>query len=255
MSDNYSEWAKVYDFYHSDLIEDIDFYRRKATHVTGRILEIGCGTGRILFPMVDHGFNMVGIDNSKSMLDVSKHKMNQYQISSTQCELFLRDMRDFNFDFQFDQIIIPFNGFLSLLTIEDQLMALQNIRKHLASDGKLLFDVFVPDPELLVQDGNILLHSRDLKDPITGGSTIVYEQSYADVFHQLIFAKILMEKISPAGESLRRLYLDYKLRYTHIWEMVHLLDRSGFEVLNIFGDFNEGPLSENSSLMIFEVTK
>ncbi len=64
-----------------------------------------------------------------------------------------------------------------------------------------------------------------------------------------------MEKVSAVGESLKRLYLDYQLRYSHIWEMVHLLDRSGFEVLNIFGDFNEGSLSEKSSTMIFEVTQ
>jgi len=255
MKDNYLEWAKVYDLYHSELTEDVEFYIRKSTHVSGRILEIGCGTGRVLFPMVNHGLNVIGIDNSNAMLEIAKQKKSQFNFNSDQCEIFLQDMRDFDFNFQFDQIIIPFNGFLSLLSIEDQLMTLQNVRKHLTSGGRLLFDVFVPDPELLVQDGNFLIHSRDLEDPKSGESIIVYEQSYADVFHQFIFAKILMEKVSASGESLKRLYLDYQLRYSHIWEMVHLLDRSGFEVLNIFGDFNEGSLSEKSSTMIFEVTQ
>ena len=164
-------------------------------------------------------------------------------------------MKDFKFDYQFELIIIPFNGFLSLLSIEDQLKTLRNIRRHLTKDGKLLFDVFIPDHELLIQEGDLLVHSRDIKDTISGDSMIVYEQSHADVFHQLIFAKILMEKISSTGESLKRLYLDYKLRYIHIWEMIHLLDRSGFKVLNVFGNFNEDPLSEDSSMMIFEVAR
>ena len=220
MKDNYLEWAKVYDLYHSELTEDVEFYIRKSTHVSGRILEIGCGTGRVLFPMVNHGLNVIGIDNSNAMLEIAKQKKSQFNFNSDQCEIFLQDMRDFDFNFQFDQIIIPFNGFLSLLSIEDQLMTLQNVRKHLTSGGRLLFDVFVPDPEL--------------EDPKSGESIIVYEQSYAYVFHQFIFAKILMEKVSASGESLKRLYLDYQLRYSHIWEMVHLLDRSGFEVLNIF---------------------
>ena len=53
------------------------------------------------------------------------------------------------------------------------------------------------------------------------------------------------------GEVTRRFYRDFLLRYVHRWEMHHLLVLSGFEVQDLFGDFNGSPFDETSTEMVW----
>ncbi len=51
----------------------------------------------------------------------------------------------------------------------------------------------------------------------------------------------------------KRLYRDFQLRYVHYWEMHHLLVMCGYEILNVFGDFDGSPFDETSSEMVWVV--
>lgn len=53
---------------------DVDFYRSVAADQGGPILELGCGTGRVAFPLAEDGFEVVGIDRSTPMLAVAESK-------------------------------------------------------------------------------------------------------------------------------------------------------------------------------------
>ena len=60
----YDQIAHYYDLTHADLTDDIDFILSLAQAVNGPILELGCGSGRLLLPLARAGFTVTGVDNS-----------------------------------------------------------------------------------------------------------------------------------------------------------------------------------------------
>ena len=75
MNNDYDTWAEIYDQIYSDLTVDVDFYKRLASHSKDKILEIGCGTGRITIPLAQAGSKITGIDLSKNMISILRNKI------------------------------------------------------------------------------------------------------------------------------------------------------------------------------------
>jgi predicted TPR repeat methyltransferase len=110
-------------------------------------LEVGVGTGRIFRRALAAGADIYGLDNSPSMLKYLKKYLptHEYHRLSQQSAV------DFSYDRRFDLIIAPFRVFSHLVKVEDQLLALRNIKKHLSEKGLLIFDLYVPDPKILAE--------------------------------------------------------------------------------------------------------
>ena len=162
-------------------------------------------------------------------------------------------MRDFSLrqPEAFNLVIIPFRGFLSLLTVDDQVRTLDNIKRHLAPGGRLIFNVFVPDLNMLLQEGDVAYHFRDVSDPDTGARLVIWHQSRYDNHNQIVNARVIIEELDEAGSVHRRLYRDFQLRYVHRWEMHHLLNACGYEVVDLFGDFDRSAFDETSTETIW----
>ena len=208
-------------------------------------MELGCGTGRVTIPIADAGADIVGLDSSPAMLAVARRK------APGSLTLVQADMRDFSLDQEFGLVIIPFRGFLSLLTVEDEIRALRCIQRHMAPGGRLAFNIFVPDVNMLVREGDVPYHFRDVTDPETGSRFVIWQQSRYDNHNQIINARVIIEELDEAGAVERKLYRDFQLRYIHRWEMQHLIELCGYEVLGLFGDFDGSPFDEASSEMVW----
>lgn len=87
MSDEFYRRGNHYEAQHKHLTADVAFYRLIARECGGPILELACGTGRILEPLSNYGHDVVGIDVEESMLEVAREKL------SSSVELRLADMR------------------------------------------------------------------------------------------------------------------------------------------------------------------
>src|SRR5688500_3666244 len=111
---------------------DVQFYVDMAKEQGGRVLEIGCGTGRVLIPTAQAGIEITGLDSSRSMLDVLRKNLSR-EAKDVQARVHFEmgDMRYFDLDEQFDLITIPFRPFQHMLTVEDQMACLRQVRKHL----------------------------------------------------------------------------------------------------------------------------
>ena len=142
----FDEWADLYDSVYSYVVDDIPFYVQEARGAAGRVLELGCGTGRIALPIAQAGVDIVGLDFSAAMLAEARRKMLGAQPLCGSLTLVEGDMRDFYMsgeaaqDGPFSLVIIPFRGFLSLLTVGDEVRTLMNIKRHLGPGGKLIFN-------------------------------------------------------------------------------------------------------------------
>jgi len=89
-------------------------------------------------------------------------------------------------------------------------------------------------------------HVRDVHQPESGTRLVVYGQNRWDHIEQTNNSRLIIEEVDHQGRMLQRLYRDFVMRYTYRYEMQHLLERSGFEVEALHGDF-EGSAFEISS--------
>ena len=122
---------------------DVDFYVQAAAASGGPVLELGCGTGRILIPTARAGIEIVGLDAAAGMLDACRQRLQSEQPAVRErVRLHQGDMRHFDFGSRFRLVTIPFRPFQHLVTVEDQLACLGAIRHHLVPGGRLVFDCF-----------------------------------------------------------------------------------------------------------------
>lgn len=247
----YDAWADIYDTVYSYIRDDIPFYVGEAVAAGGPVLELGCGTGRVAIPIAQSGVETVAVDNSTAMLDVARDKARRLELGPASLSLVVADMRDLALDRQFERVFIPFRGFLALFTVEEQRRALAQIRDHLAPDGRLVFNIFVPDLDMLLQEGDTQYHLRDVTDPETGTTFVIWHQSNFDNHNQIISTRLIIEELDVDRAMVRRVYRDFQLRYAHRWEVNHLLESCGFEVVELYGDFERSPFDETSTEMVW----
>ena len=236
--------AEWYDSY-IHLSEDVPFYVDLAKEQGGPVLELGCGTGRILIPTAEAGIAITGLDTSKPMLNITKKKI-AVRERDVRNKITLQpgDMRNFHFDRTFSLVTIPFRAFLHLLTVNDQRQTLLNIHKHLASGGMLAMNIFDPNLQIIhdhsTYTGQALKCEQVLMNPTTNEEIIFWDSRRYNLEEQLIDEIRCFEEVDSHGHGGLRHYVKMKLRFIYRFEMQHLLEMCGFEIVNLFGDFNKG---------------
>ena len=247
----FDEWSDIYDKVYAWKSDDIQFYVDQARVSGGPILELGCGTGRVTIPIGMAGLEITGLDNSGKMLEVAKVKVSKLSGIEKNIEFVAGDMTTFSINKQFSLIIIPFNGFLSLLTIDDQRRCLENIKAHLIPDGRLIFDVFVPDLDTLTDNTLHAVHSWDTLDLDTGNKFVIWDQSRFDNYNQITNVRMIIEELGQNGFLLNKIYRDFQLRYVHRFELQYLIELAGYNMLELYGNFSHEPIDPESKEMVW----
>lgn len=219
---------------------DVGFYVETAKQAGGPVLEMGCGTGRILLPIARAGIAITGLDSSVQMLDRLRDKLVTEQ-NRVPVRLFLHDMHDFDLGEKFPLIIAPFRVFQHLTTIDAQLRFLANVTRHLAPQGRFVFDVFNPRFDILVNaDGTEREDTAETK--LSDGRT--FRRAYR-------IARVRW--VDQVSESELVYYVDgqryvqaFEMRWFLPAELQHLLARAGLRVRDVYGDFARGPLVDGA---------
>src|SRR4029077_1295356 len=98
--------------------KDVDFYVAEAKAAKGGVLEVGCGTGRILLPIARAGSPIVGIDSSRQMLARCRAKLaTESAAVRKRARVEDHEMRDFDLGTRFSLIVAPFRVLQHLTTI------------------------------------------------------------------------------------------------------------------------------------------
>jgi SAM-dependent methyltransferase len=222
---------------------DVGFYVEEATRAAGPVLELGCGTGRILVPIARAGCTIVGLDSSRQMLERCRANLTREPAAVQQrVTLHQRDMHDPDLGkTTFPLIIAPFRVFQHLTTIEAQLRLLTTVARHLAPQGRFVFDVFNPRFAILVSaDGTEREDTPETRLP----DGRVFRRSYR-------IARVRW--VDQVSESELIYYVDgeryvqaFEMRWFLPAELQHLLARAGFRVRQVYGDFARGPLVDGA---------
>ncbi len=232
---------------------DVDFYIGYSRAADGATLELGCGTGRILIPTAAAGCEIVGLDISEHMLATCRKKLQlQPENLCKRVRLVQGNMASFNLDGTFDLVTMPFRSFQHLLSVDEQLSCLRCVNQHLAPGGKLVLDVFQVKPSGM-HDARWTQESKDFDDVELPGGRRLSRTHRIAAFHraeQYNDVEIIYYVTHPDGQT-ERLVQFFPFRYFFRYEIEHLLARCGFQVVRLFGDFDESPLSDDSPDMIF----
>lgn len=249
----YDSWAHIYDLVWQGNKEDIDFYHQITKNERQPILELGCGTGRVAIPLACAGLKVVGIDISAKMIDEAKKKLSNMGKIAGNIRFERQDMRDFQLSEKFGACIIPFRSFLHLLSLKDQEDCLKNIHNHLKAQGKLIFNIFVPNLKWIVK-GRVKSDKKiinvDEKHEVE-----YYFDSKFDNFNQTIEVVLNVNYKNGAEGKPENQKIKFHARYIYPFEMYHLLTKYNFKVLELYGDFNCKTFSPDSTEMVWVCEK
>jgi len=257
-SGDYDLIADLYDHtIHYAARPDIDFYIEQTREVAGPILELGCGTGRILLPLAEAGHEMIGMDIADQMLDRCREKLARLpRAVQDRVRLVHGNMVEIDLDETFPLVTLPFRPFHHLLTIDEQLRCLQSAHRRLDPGGRIILDLFQVDPGEMF-DPKTLEETVDFRDvELPDGRKFTRSQRIAD-FHpdeQYNDIELIHTVTYPDGRR-ERIVQAFPWRYFFRFEVEHLLARCGFATVCVYGDYDCSPLTKGSPEMIFVAEK
>ncbi|MGH2792698.1 MAG: class I SAM-dependent methyltransferase [Actinomycetota bacterium] len=251
-ADGYLAFVGFYDSWVKDVTGDVDFYVRKANEHEGPMVELGVGTGRIAIPTALTGKPVIGVDVSTAMMAEGRKRAEAARVAGL-IEWREADMRTHVADPPLTLVTIPYRAFLHMETVEDQLACLDAVKRSLVPGGRVILNMFVPDHHVAAgHDGVRSLHSEYIDE--RGRRCVVY----ATPKHEVTTQRITLHAAVEAYEGDRLVDTTetvLHLRMVYRYEMEHLLARSGFAVEDLYGDFDERPLTEECREMIWVAKK
>lgn len=249
----YAEYSFVSEFY--DWIPpyqdrgDIKFYLDAARTYGDPILELACGTGRILIPLAREGFKISGMDLSQPMLARCREKLAaESENAQKNVELTIGDIRDFDLKKKFSLITVPFRAFLHLLTAEDQISALTSIHRHLIPGGHFILDIFNPSLQIITDDSLMEESGDETEFELPDGRRVCRRMRIdeRDYLNQTSQCEQIYYISHPDGRK-ERLVHKFPIRYIFRYEAEHLLERTGFRVEKLYGDYESNIFGKGSS--------
>ncbi|MFN2245059.1 MAG: class I SAM-dependent DNA methyltransferase [Anaerolineae bacterium] len=248
MIDPFDIYARFYDPDLGDWDVDIRMYEQFAARCGSPILELGCGTGRVLLPLARQGYRITGIDASAEMLEQARAKIAANELTG-RVTLVRQEMGELELKERFNMAFLALNSFAHLHTTDEQLAALAQIRLHLKPGGLLIVDMFNPDMgRLLDAHGQVAL-AKILSKPGTGQRTMRFHSEEVDLEQQLIHTTYIIDELDAEGHVQRTLF-PFSLRYVFRYELELLLRHAGFEVEAVYGSYDLDPFSADSEKLI-----
>ncbi|MGD9676757.1 MAG: class I SAM-dependent methyltransferase [Vulcanibacillus sp.] len=245
---NYSSFAYVYDQLMSDAPyeEWIDFTNaiiEKYGINPKEIIDIGCGTGNLSIPLSKLGYEMIGVDLSNEMLAIAKEKMILNNVSFLLIE---QDMLELDLDITAKLIISYCDSLNYLSGIEEIKTAFTKIHKHLGMGGYFIFD----------------LHSAYKLTDIYNGQTYAWNDEDVSIIWltdvnvtELTVEHDLTFFIKKEDGSYAKFQEIHNQRTYQVDVIKELLEETGFELLDVYGDFEQEPVTETTERIFYVARK
>jgi SAM-dependent methyltransferase len=245
------EDAALYDFEYRRRRADVNFYRRLAVERgsldAGPILDLACGTGRLMLPLLRDGQTVVGLDRSGPMLARAAWRLRRLSPARRARALLLRaDLRAFAFRDRFSLAISAFHSVQHLIDDGDLLACFQAVRHALQPDGWFAFDLLPPDAAWITRDPERRWARTRFRHPGTGERLVYTTNHHYDPVRRALHMRLYYQPIDARGrrrgrERVRRLCH----RQLAPAEVAALLGRAGLQIVARFGGFDGRPLQED----------
>lgn len=245
-------YAPFYDWENARTLgrRDVPFWRDIALQTRGPVLELGCGTGRISLPLARAGVSLVGIDRSPAMLEraakrLAASRRQQGNRRKKRLHLIRGDIRFLPFEpGSFRTVLAPYGILQSLVRDRDLKATLSAVADVLAPGGLFGVDL-VPD----VPNWREYSNRIQLKGKAAGGSHLTLVESVRQdrKRHLTIFEQTYIER---RGRQLKEHTFDLTFRTLPIPVFTRRLEKAGFAIEAVLGDYRGGPWDERADVWI-----
>ncbi len=238
--DEYTDYfAEFYDVLHRGTPE-IPLLERLADTYGKRVLEFGCGTGRLLLPMAERGMNVVGIDSSPDMLAVCRKKLSRLKKTARKrVDLLEGNMNRVNVGREFDLVVLACNTFLHATTTEAQGKLLRSARRRLRPGGALVLDIRTPTLEEMA-GSNDRWETFVFHDPERNWMVIDRFRARYDLRRQVEQDEIRLTCVRD-GKVMGRFETRMRLAVAFPREVFHAVAHAGFAVQAAYSDHGRAP--------------
>jgi len=252
-SKHYRAIAEYYDaeYVSNDVLDhDVPMLLDHLPKRSQRVLELCCGTGRAAVPLAEAGHRMTGIDVDSALLAIARRKAKVSGLDASRLELVRADVLTFRRDAEFDWAFLIFNTLLNFTTLAEQDKLMSNVCAALKPGGRFWIDVFYPDLSILAVDHHEHFDSATFYVPALNRSvhrtTEIRRSTKRAQLQEVTFHYAWAD---DSGDVHRE-----QVRFEMTWmfprELTLLLERNGFTVDRLYGDYDGGDVTPDSSRLI-----
>ncbi len=244
----FDRFARLYDWEHDRYLLDVPVHIGFARRFGGPVLELACGSGRLLGPLAQAGFACTGVDSSSVMLERARVRLER--LSGAQpTTLVEQRLEALALDGRFRTIILGLDSFGLLIDRENQVRALQAARTHATHDGRLILDVANGNMRGSSEPPEELMHDLTLPDPDTGRPITKFILRRPKPDEQLDELMFFYDEQDERG-FLRRSMVELRLRWFTRFELELLLQSAGWEVDEVYGNYDLEPYGPSSDRLL-----
>jgi cyclopropane fatty-acyl-phospholipid synthase-like methyltransferase len=245
---DYDLIAPFYEIEHSHFNEDLNLYINFAELCGSPLLELACGSGRLLVPLARAGYELTGVDSSASMLNLAQHALEQAGVAG-QCTLVQENMSRLHLGQKFRLAFIALGSFGHVYSRQEQRQTLAVVRDHLTPGGRFILDISNADVRYMEQLSGQMLHQGTWKRD--DGTLLSHFVSPASSLTKHMLELTHFYDEHKQGEAVQR-----TVTTTHIYlfernEVELLLEEAGFRILDVYGDYGLDPFEHDSPRIIF----
>jgi SAM-dependent methyltransferase len=243
----FDRFARLYDWEHDSYVADVDVHVGFARRFGGPVLELACGTGRLLAPLVQAGFACTGVDSSPAMLERARRRLDAF--AGNKPTLVQQRLEELDLGAQFRTIVLGLDSFALLINRGDQVRALKAAKAHATHDGRLILDVANGNLRGSVEPPEELLHDMTLADPESGRPITKFVLRRARPADQLDELMFFYDEQDERG-YLRRSMVELRLRWFTRFELELLLQSAGWQVDELYGNYDLEPYGPTSDRLL-----
>lgn len=242
--------AALYDHEYRRRRADVRWYVELAQRLlgpSGRILELGAGTGRVTVPLARAGYQVTALDHEPAMLaGLDERRRKLPAAVAARITPVLGDLRGFALGRRFDLIIAAFNVVEHLYTRVEVDACLRAARRHLRPGGHLAFDVQLPDPSWLARDASRRWARTRFTHPVTGEALYYSTNHDYDPVSQIVVIRLYY---TPERRGRERVVVLSQRKFFPA-ELEALVAHAGLRMVERHGDFDGGPLGPGSDSQV-----
>jgi SAM-dependent methyltransferase len=252
--EGWDEYAPFYDWENAQTLgrRDVAFWTRVAREAHGPVLELGCGTGRVSLPLARAGVNLVGIDRSAPMLAraAARTSRTSRTLRTSLIPSFVRgDIRTLPFAHRrFAMVLAPYGILQSLVRERDLAAALESVGRVLRRGGTFGIDL-VPDvPQWREYVNRVQLRGRAGSAHLTLVESVRQDpKRHLTTFEQRYVVR--------RGRRTTEHPFELTFRTLSVRQMTRRLERAGFAVETVLGDYRGRPWDARADVWIILAKK
>jgi len=241
------EAPELYDLMFETLDFDLPFWLSVGREAGGPVLDLGCGTGRILLPLLEAGVDADGVDLYEPMLNRARKKA---AAKGFKPRLVAADMSNFSLPRRYARIISAFNGFAHADTPDRQIAALTRAREHLAPGGAFVVHMSYPGPEYWAEPEGQPVMELEVRRERDGHRFQMWDNRHKDVIGQRQRSAMEIREHDGNGATIAVFSFETTQRWVYRYELELLFRLSGFGRWEFYGGFAGEPLERADQQMV-----